>query len=279
MKIHLPTTSFATAATTALPAGDRAQGTVFGHWQLDKLLNPEGDQNKIIRYRASPIGTPQNSQYFVHTPRDPSSKSALSLLRREWLISQQITNPHLLPVLDAYLSAAPYFIVTPQLPGSRLCTVLEQRQKLDLHHALWILRQVAQALCALHTHDWLTPLLNPENMILEPDGHLTLIGVGHAQQFETETEMDYSEKIYADICRLARLFLQMLGSHAFCVGNRHEKGWHRTESASLLHGLSPSIATLLTEMLNPGKPCGKHSARLLVERLVRLEIESLSKSA
>jgi hypothetical protein len=32
-------------------------------------------------------------------------------------------------------------------------------------------------------------------------------------------------------------------------------------------------------MLNPGKPCGKHSARLLVERLVRLEIESLSKSA
>ena len=279
MKIHLPTTSFATEAASKFPAQSGAQYTVFGHWQLDKLLSPEGDKNKIIRYRASPIGTPQNSQYLVHTPRDPSSKSALSLLRREWLISQQITNPHLLPVLDAYLNAAPYFIVTPQLPGSRLRTVLEQRQKLVLHHALWILRQVAQALCALHTHDWLAPLLNPENMILEPDGHLTLIGVGHAQQFETETEMDYSEKIYADICRLARLFLQMLGSHAFCVGKRREKWWHGTEPASLLHELSPSIATLLTEMLNPGKPCGKHSARLLVERLVRLEIESLSKSA
>ena len=276
MKIHLPSASFSKPVSHKPAAETASRDSVLGNWQLDQLLSTEGLEDQILRYQAAPVGTPQNSDYLVHTPVDPKSEYAFSLLYREWQISQHISNPHLLPVLDIHLDKPPYFIVTPQLAGGSLRAVLRQRGQLDLYDTLWILRQAAQAVCALHTDGWSSPLLQPENMMIEPDGHLTLTAIGHARPFENETEFDSASQIYADTCRLAGLFLEMTNSP---WPHEERLGENGSDSSDLLRGSSPAVTALLTEILNPRTPCDKNSVRILVERLVRLEIEFLPKSA
>ena len=127
MKIHLP----------GKPVSDTskhetiAPGSVLGDWQLDRQVLMEGCEQRLLQYRAAPEGTPTNFDYLLHTPIDPESESAFSLLRREYHISQQFSSPHLLPVLDVHLKTTPFFIVTPHLPGCTLRNVLQTRGTLE----------------------------------------------------------------------------------------------------------------------------------------------------
>ena len=231
----------------------------------------EGCEQRLLQYRAAPEGTPTNFDYLLHTPIDPESESAFSLLRREYHISQQFSSPHLLPVLDVHLETTPYFIVTPHLPGGTLRNVLQTRGKLELYHALWLLRQTAQAVAALHSHGWSMPSLRAENLQVEPDGHLTLSAVGHARRMESDTNA--SVQIHADTCRLAGLFIEMTTDNA---GNTRGNSCKPTMTPD---GSLSSVMALLGEMLNPRAAYDKHSVQLLVERLVRIEIGLLSRPA
>ena len=112
--------------------------------------------------------------------------------------------------------------------------------------------------------------------MIEPDGHLTLIAMGHARPFENKMQSDAAAQIYTDTCRLAGLFVEMTNSPS---PNEDERGKNGNDPSNLLGGSSPSVTALLTEILNPSIPCDKNSVHILVERLVRLEIEFLPKSA
>ena len=271
MKIHLPNNpnSHTNRHETVAP------GSVLGDWQLDRQIPTKGCEQRLLQYRAAPEGTPTNFDYLLHTPADPESESAFSLLQREHHISQQFSNPHLLPVLDVHLETTPYFIVTPHLPGSTLRDVLQTRGKLELYHALWLLRQTTQAVAALHSHGWSMPSLRTENLQIEPDGHLTLSEVGHARRIESD--INASVQIHADTCRLAGLFIEMTtGDLADISGNSQDNS---SRSCMLPDGSLSSVMALLREMLNPRAACDKHSLQFLVERLVRLEINLLARPA
>ena len=271
MKIHLPHNP--TSDTTR--HGAVAPGSVLGDWQLDRQIPPKEFEQRLIQYRAAPEGAPTNFDYLLHTPADPESESAFFLLQREHHISQQFSNPHLLPVLDVHLETTPYFIVTPHLPGSTLRDVLQTRGKLELYHALWLLRQTTQAVAALHSHGWSMPSLLAENIQIEPDGHLTLSAVGHARRMESD--VNASVQIHADTCRLAGLFIEMTaGDLVDSSGNLQGN----SRGPTMLPDGSLSLAmALLGEMLNPREAPDKHSLQFLVERLVRLEINLLSRPA
>lgn len=278
MKIHLSNASLTRQASSNLPTVSVTQSSAMGNWKLKQLLSTDETPGQILRYSAAPIGSTQKPDYLVHTPADSTSTIASSLLNRESIISQHVTSPHLLPVLDVHLNTAPFFIVTPRLPGSSLSVVLSQKGQLDFYHGLWILRQSAQAVAALHTHGWSNPRIEPENMMIEPDGHLTLIASGHAQPLASDTEIDDREKVYTDICRLAALFLQMTNCQSYGIDSSARNRFE-TEQANLSHGPPTSVTTLLNEMLNPHTPCNKKSVSHLVDRIVRLEIDFLSKTA
>ena len=271
MKIHLP----------RKPVSDTskhetiAPGSVLGDWQLDRQVPMEGCEQRLLQYRAAPEGTPTNFDYLLHTPIDPESESAFSLLRREYHISQQFSSPHLLPVLDVHLETTPFFIVTPHLPGSTLRNVLQTRGALELYHALWLLRQTAQGVAALHSHGWSMPSLRAENLQIEPDGHLTLLAVGHARRMESN--MNASVQIHADTCRLAGLFIEMTTGDWACNLGFHQDPPTRLSDRN--DEVAASVMALLKEMLNPAVMSDRHSVQSLVERLVRLEIGRLSRPA
>jgi len=275
MKIHLPPTSFpADASREPIGCPDKPT-TDYGNWQVDKRI---GHWKGIESYTALPVGSSQSCQYILHTPLYPSSEQTLSLLRREWTISRQVINPHLLPVLDANLNDPPYFLVTPHLPGGSLRTLLAQRGKLDLCQALWVLRQAAQALESLHRHGWFTPPLATENIVLAPDGHLTLVGIGEAAELKCTHETDHTERIYADICRLGGLFLETLGNRPRPIEGSDNQDFS-SASRNLFRSLPSSVTELVAWMLSRNSTGSNNAAGLLVGQLVRLEIEFLAKTA
>jgi serine/threonine-protein kinase len=76
--------------------------------------------------------------------------TAIKLLQREARVGLAVSHPHLVCVLGAHVTRPPYFLVMELLPGESLRRRLRREFRLDLASALWIARQTADALAALH---------------------------------------------------------------------------------------------------------------------------------
>ncbi len=155
-----------------------------GEWQFGELL-------AISRHATVHAARPKNSgdrehMYVVKTLRSDvaDADSLATLLRREATVGCNVCHPHLVPVLDAGLIDPPYFIVMPRLHGQTLRRTMETSGPLPARAALWIARQTAEALAALHHEGWLHGDLKPSNVFVSLDGHATLLDLGFARRFE-----------------------------------------------------------------------------------------------
>ena len=121
----------------------------LGRWELVTLA-AEGNWSQI--YRARPLGSSPQRQaaYALKTlrPQAQQDPRAAALLAREARAGRSISHPHLIPVLEAGLGHAPPYLVMPWLEGTTLETGLAAGAAIDLPAALWIVRQVAEALGA-----------------------------------------------------------------------------------------------------------------------------------
>ena len=270
MQIHLRPNAPASKMVPGSAASHEGRLGEYGNWKTEKYLGRWGE---IESYSASPLGASQQSDYVLHTPGDPAAEAGLALLQREWAISRQIAHSHLLPVLDAHLQRSPYFLVTPKLQGTNLRTVLDQQKTISIGRALWILRQAAEAVDALHAHGWLNPSLDTASMLLAPDGHLTMIGAGQARLQQTN-EVVRGQQTYTDLCSLGGLLLEFLGfaeHHHLLEQRTHDRG-----SKNLFDALPPTVVDLLTWILSRKTICDQRQVHQLVQRLVRLEIQFFS---
>jgi serine/threonine protein kinase len=100
--------------------------------------------------------------------------------RREALVGMTVVHPNLVTVLSAQVQTAPYYLVMPRLEGATVETVLAGVGPLSIPRSLWLARQVAEALECLHTAGWVHGDVKPENVLLSPSGHATLLDLGLA---------------------------------------------------------------------------------------------------
>src|SRR5579859_7428711 len=75
---------------------------------------------------------------------------ATLLLGREARAGLAIRHPHLVPIRSASLESAAPFVVMDLLSGESLRDRLRRDYRLDARTALWVARQTAEALAALH---------------------------------------------------------------------------------------------------------------------------------
>jgi len=137
-------------------------------------------------YRARPVGTPADrpATYAVKMLRPcwQNDPEAIRLLRREAMVGQSVSHPHLVPVLTASVSEPPRLLVMPWLEGASLQARLAAGQQFDVPKTLWIARQTAEALDALHAAGWMHGDVTPGNIHVSLTGHVTLIDLSFARR-------------------------------------------------------------------------------------------------
>ena len=157
-------------------------GRVDG-WELVELASG-GSMGQV--FRARPVGAPADrpGAYAVKVlrPHWEHDAGAVDLFRRQATVSKEVSHPHLVSVLATGIRRPPYYVVMPWLAGGTLEDRLGPGRGIDLPHLLWIMRQVAEALEALHTAGWMHGDVKPGNIFVSASGHATLLDVGFARR-------------------------------------------------------------------------------------------------
>ncbi len=158
----------------------------LGPWELVQLLG-EGEWARV--YAGRPAGCPDHwpSDYAIKVAKSEGERGrqAQRLLVREATILQTVAHPHLVAVLSAHLDTATPLMVMPLMRGATLDVVLSQAGRFPTPHALWIVRQIGEALAVLHAARWMHADIKPGNIHVSPAGHATLIDLGFALKLDS----------------------------------------------------------------------------------------------
>jgi serine/threonine-protein kinase len=112
----------------------------------------------------------------------------LARLRQEAMVGRCVSHRHLAPILSVHVHRPPYYVVLPWLKGTNVATQITARGRLDTPLALWIARQASQALEVLHTAGYVHGDVNPRNLMLAADGHVTLLDLTCSRRVDDVTE-------------------------------------------------------------------------------------------
>ncbi len=289
-------------AATSPPEHHKAVGRI-GPWQLVRLMS-ESELARVYLARPGEAADDQLATYVVKVLRkewwrDPQ---AIETQRRAAWIGRKVSHPHLLPILSANVQQAPFYLVSPRLEGCSLANILANNETLPIPVTLWIARQVAEALAALHE---LTSMIHadvkPSNIIVSPEGHATLIDLGFAHS-STESRhwtsrpvvgtLNYiaPEVVTSSLAATAASDLYSLGVTLYEMISRklpftatapdELARLHREMTPDYLRHHAPklpkAVASLVHRLLSKDPLRRPESAAALVEELTRLEIECFS---
>src|SRR5207248_1987924 len=151
---------------------------IAGYQLLDRLGG--GPLTQVFSARDYATDTPCAVKLL--RPEWQAQPTAIKLLQREARAGLVVRHPHLVRLLDTHVTRPPYFLVMEFLPGESLRRRLRRDYRLDVPTALWIVRQTAEALAALHRAGFLHGDVKPENVRLIDDGTAVLIDLGFAHR-------------------------------------------------------------------------------------------------
>jgi serine/threonine protein kinase len=226
--------------------------------------------------------------------------TAVKLLQREARAGLAVQHPHLVRITDTHVLHPPYFLVLALLPGESLRKRLQRQYRLPMADALWIIRQAAEALAALHAAGFLHGDFKPDNLRLVDDGTAVLTDLGFAHRpgenaaflragyvlgtanYLAPELCDESpaEEMSSDLFSLGVTLFEMLtGRLPYPPGSlRQTFRRHRCDPPADIRqwaGPLPSALVELVERLLAHKPQERPRAMAVVRELVKLEIAAL----
>ena len=271
-------------------------------WELVEFV-AQGSLARI--YRARPIGSPadRRANYAIKMLRPcwQDDAEAIRLLRREAMVGRSVSHPHLAPVLTASVTEPPRLLVMPWFEGASLYDRLAEGHQFDLPRTLWIARQTAEALDALHTAGWMHGDVTPGNIHVSPTGHVTLIDLSFARRgneigsaadrpimgtcsyiapeyFTSALRAD----IRSDLYSLGVVMFEMLSGRLPYLGTNLAAlaTEYRQSSPADLARLAPHVpreVIRLVQQMTAREPLRRpQSPRELIDRLVSLEIDAFA---
>jgi eukaryotic-like serine/threonine-protein kinase len=259
-------------------------------------------------YRARPVEAPADrpAAYAVKMLRPcwQDDGQAIRLLQREALVGQSISHPHLVPILAAHVVEPPRLLVMPWLDGASLGVRLAEGQPFGVPEALWLARQTAEALDALHAAGWMHGDISPGNIHVSPTGHVTLLDFNFARRHdEFGSAVDrpimgsygylapeyltsaLRPDIRSDIYSLGAVLFEVFASHRpFEAETLAELAMqHKQAAPPDLSRLAPHVAREVVQLIRrmmANEPLRRpQTPRELVDRLVALEIATFSERA
>jgi serine/threonine protein kinase len=235
-------------------------------------------------------------------PNWDDQATAIKLLQREARAGLAVRHPHLVSVRYAHITTPPYFLVMELLAGESLRRRLRRDYRLDLPTAVWIARQTAEALAALHRAGFLHGDVKPDNIRIVDDGTARLIDLGFAHRpgenaaflragyvlgtanylapelCTFQGEADFSSDVFSLGVTLYEMLTGLLpypsGSLEQTI-RRH--GCDPPIDIRRHAGTLPAELVKLVERLLAHKPADRPLAAAAVQQLVALEIEGLGR--
>lgn len=229
-------------------------------------------------------------------------ETALTLLRREARVGLSVRHPHLVRVRRAQVLRGPVAIVMDLLPGESLRRRLRRDYRLDAPAALWVVRQTAEALAALHRAGFVHGDVKPDNIHLVDDGTAVLLDLGFSHRpgenadlvrrgFVLGTANYLAPELCvgesnggqaADLFSLGlTLFEALTGRLPYASGSigetlRRHAADPPASARRLLAPMPAGLASLLDRLLDR-RPQNRPRAATLVQQLVALEISELAR--
>jgi serine/threonine protein kinase len=270
----------------------------LGDWKLVRLLG-EGVYTQV--YLARPDDN-HDATYAVKTlrPARANDPVALRMLSGEAYVGLKVAHPHVVSVLSAHVNQPPYYLVMPYLPGGTLRQRLIATGRLPVGIAMWIARQAAHGLAAIHEAGLIHGDIKPENIFLSPQGHATLIDLGFAKAIDKTDDgttcpiagtphylapeaLAHPARydVRSDFYSLGITIFEMLaGAPPFSAAGPTDLARQHREAVAhdvrqLAPGTPPAVAELIARLLAKQPLRRPASARELVDRLLRLEISTL----
>jgi serine/threonine protein kinase len=223
--------------------------------------------------------------------------TGVKLLQREARAGLGVRHAHLVRVTHAHVLQPPYFLVMDLLPGESLRRRLQRDYSLPVADALWVARQAAEALAALHQAGFLHGDVKPDNVRLIDNGTAVLTDLGFAHRPgenaaflragyvlgtaaylapELCDELP-AEDFTSDLFSLGVMLFEMLtGKLPYPPGSlRQTFRRHRCDPPARLSAALPPPLVQLVERLLAHQPEDRPTAGGVVRQLVSLEIAAL----
>ena len=147
-----------------------------------ELLEPLGGGPMTAVYAARDSATDAPCAVKVVRAEWEDQATAVKLLHREARAGLTVRHPNLVRVTHAHVTRAPYYLVMELLRGESLRQRLRRDYRLDPAEAVWLARQTAEALAALHRAGFLHGDVKPDNLRLVRGGPAVLIDLGFAHR-------------------------------------------------------------------------------------------------
>ncbi len=274
-------------------------------WELVEFVGL-GSLARIFRARPAGATADRPLTYAVKMLRPcwEDDPRAIRLLQREAAVGQSISHPHLVPILTASVLEPPRLLVMPWLEGASLAVRLAEGQQFGVPEALWIVRQTAEALDALHRAGWMHGDIAPGNIHVSSTGHVTLLDFNFARRSdEIGSVVDrpimgtcgylapeyltsaLQPDIRSDIYSLGVVLFELLsGRRPFTAETLAEVAMqHRQAPPHDLARLAPHVpreVIPLVRRMMANEPFRRpQTPRELIDRLVALEIATFSQRA
>ncbi|HMF12302.1 MAG TPA: serine/threonine-protein kinase [Gemmataceae bacterium] len=253
-------------------------------------------------YSARDLATDTPCAVKLPRPSWDDQDTAIKLLQREARAGLAVRHPHVVALRYAHVTTPPYFLVMELLAGESLRRRLRRDYRLDVSSAVWITRQTAESLAALHRTGFLHGDVKPDNIRLVDDGTARLIDLGFAHRpgenagflrsgyvlgtanylapelCAFQVEADYSSDLFSFGVTLYEMLTGTLPYPAGTLGQTIRRHSLDPPMDIRRHAgtLPPELVTLIERLL-AHDPANRPLAAAVVQQLVALEIEGLGR--
>jgi serine/threonine protein kinase len=259
-----------------------------------------GPMTSVFSARAVETDAPCAIKVLRDDWDDPDT--GIKLLQREARAGLGVRHDHLVRVTHAHVTAPPYFLVMDLLPGESLRRRLRRDFRLPISDAVWIVRQITEALAALHAAGFLHGDIKPDNVRLIDDGTAVLIDLGFAHRpgenavflragyvlgtanYLAPEQCDPlpAEDLGSDLFSLGVMFYEMLtGRLPYPPGSlRQTFRRHRCDPPADIRRSVPNLPSSLIALLSrllAHRAADRPRAAVVVQQLIKLEIAALTR--